>query len=99
MSRVETLLHNRLILREQSFDRGRRTLSTERRQRTLAYGQFLAAHNDPKHKRHADFGDWMEPGTFDPNDADLEALGRQVGLGRPGPIVLVTRSTEDPISG
>jgi hypothetical protein len=42
------------------------------------YQEFLAAHNDPKHERHAEFADWMEPGTFDPNDVDLEALSRQI---------------------
>ncbi|HYX04601.1 MAG TPA: plasmid pRiA4b ORF-3 family protein [Reyranella sp.] len=42
------------------------------------YEEFLAAHNDPKHERHAEFADWMEPGTFDPNDVDLEVLSRQI---------------------
>jgi pRiA4b ORF-3-like protein len=42
------------------------------------YEEFLAAHNDPKHERYAEFADWMEPGTFDANDVDRDALKRQV---------------------
>jgi len=42
------------------------------------YEEFLAAHRDPKHERHAEFAEWMEPGTFDPADVDLDTLDREV---------------------
>jgi pRiA4b ORF-3-like protein len=42
------------------------------------YEEFLAAHNDPKHERHAELAEWMEPGTFDPNDVDLGTLNSDV---------------------
>jgi Plasmid pRiA4b ORF-3-like protein len=42
------------------------------------YEEFLAAHNDPKHERYAEFAEWMAPGTFDPNAVDFDALHGQV---------------------
>jgi hypothetical protein len=42
------------------------------------YEEFLTAHVDPKHERHAEFAEWIEPGTFDPNVADLDTLVRAV---------------------
>ena len=42
------------------------------------YEEFLAAHHDPKHERHAEFAEWMEPGTFDPDRVDLDVLDRAV---------------------
>ena len=42
------------------------------------YEEFLAAHTNPKHERYAELAEWMEPGTFDPNDTDLDALKRDV---------------------
>jgi hypothetical protein len=42
------------------------------------YEEFLAAHTNPKHERYAKLAEWMEPGTFNPNDTDLDALKRDV---------------------
>ena len=42
------------------------------------YEEFLAAHTNPKHERYAELAEWMEPGTFNPNDTDLDALKRDV---------------------
>ena len=42
------------------------------------YEEFLAAQTDPKHERHAELAEWMEPGTFNPNDTDLDALKSDV---------------------
>lgn len=42
------------------------------------YEEFLAAHADPEHERHAEFAEWIGPGAFDPNAVDLDILGRDV---------------------
>jgi hypothetical protein len=43
-----------------------------------AYQDFLAAYRDPRHERHAEYVEWMQPGTFDPEDVDLKRLTRSV---------------------
>ena len=42
------------------------------------YEEFLAAHTDPKHERHAEFAEWIEPGTFDPKVVDFDVLAHAV---------------------
>ena len=42
------------------------------------YEEFLVALRNPKHERHAEFTEWIEPGTFDPADVNLDALHREV---------------------